>query len=814
MGGGVSLGTFSGAALSEVLKLVLLRGRDREGRRFARIRVDVFSGASAGAMSLALMLRSLVHRTPEELNAAEANLTKELGEEFANADESLRRLLIDAQVVQDLQAKVWGSDITIERLLAVGSDPPRDLSQAAGVLDRTAVDEIAKKELEIPPAAIDAKSDLLADRVLFACALTNLTAILCDARRDLDAEETGLLALSDGLTSRTHRELRVFDLNFERVDPAEADANRVLFPRRWCRYRNGPEAPGVIGNIRERATWMKIAATAIAAGAFPIAFEPVVLSRSRYEYGDLWPEELADREKYPFTFMDGGALNNEPIREAFRLSAFIDGQDPSADIERCIVFVDPNVRAPTTTFTVPIHRRFIMRDPNLFRSLDGFDLDRATSLDRLLAHVGSLAGTIVDEAQVIEGDRVFLSRKRFELRDTIRRFVQGALGNAPNQDLFDAAMRFCQKELEDDVQNSLIPPGPLTLEGELERVLAEEIGDGGADLAPLRGHARTFCRGSDQARDPNASLWMRALLFVAIDLILDLEGKRRNARLIAMAPVKNIRAMANHVRREARERGAAATENVPDPEIVPLPGGKVQGFGGFCSRKPGQFEMQLAKYCAREFLEACRLITQAPIPPSAVPVFTEQDAYLRELRAGLSLLGDRVARMIEQATTFRFLPVGNAALLGFIAGKIKDAVRGLADETPPSASIELRVIVPDKRFELDGAGLGDQDLAPVAADGRLALVLPLKWRLDKSEWAGPYIDGKRQILSIDRDGVSIAPDRHFCDIRLPSPEQVRAAILLPSPKFVATIVAADKEKQLDVDRWTLDPGVTPLEEQL
>jgi len=54
MGGGVSLGTFNGAALTQTLKLAVLRGNCTD------VQVDCFSGASAGAMSLAVMLRGLV----------------------------------------------------------------------------------------------------------------------------------------------------------------------------------------------------------------------------------------------------------------------------------------------------------------------------------------------------------------------------------------------------------------------------------------------------------------------------------------------------------------------------------------------------------------------------------------------------------------------------------------------------------------------------------------------------------------------------------------------------------------------------------
>ena len=55
MGGGVSLGSFSGAALTETIKLALLYGTDKDGNPYENVVVDVFSGASAGAMSLGVM---------------------------------------------------------------------------------------------------------------------------------------------------------------------------------------------------------------------------------------------------------------------------------------------------------------------------------------------------------------------------------------------------------------------------------------------------------------------------------------------------------------------------------------------------------------------------------------------------------------------------------------------------------------------------------------------------------------------------------------------------------------------------------------
>ena len=60
--------------------------------------------------------------------------------------------------------------------------------------------------------------------------------------------------------------------------------------------------------------------------------------RRNYELGKLWPGlfnfagaagEAFDR--FPFTYIDGGAFNNEPIREAFRLASFLDSPPGNLD---------------------------------------------------------------------------------------------------------------------------------------------------------------------------------------------------------------------------------------------------------------------------------------------------------------------------------------------------------------------------------------------------------------------------------------------------------------------------------------------------
>ena len=75
MGGGTSQGTFSGVAVTEGLKLLALYGDN--GHPPKSLEIDAISGASAGTLTLAILMRSLL--TPLEKSkraAAEARLVQ------------------------------------------------------------------------------------------------------------------------------------------------------------------------------------------------------------------------------------------------------------------------------------------------------------------------------------------------------------------------------------------------------------------------------------------------------------------------------------------------------------------------------------------------------------------------------------------------------------------------------------------------------------------------------------------------------------------------------------------------------------------
>lgn len=820
MGGGVSLGTFCGAALTQAIKLALVHGRDQQGEPYDRVEIDVFSGASAGALSLCAMLRSLAEGDIRQEQQALDSLRAEFKTALAGLDAERMRDLVAAQIAQLKQEELWSREIKLDALLGEGGDGR--LRSRASILDRGAVDRIAQRHIVNWPGgrAEFSRRRLLADRVLYACTLSNLTPIVVDATDSLPGHKAGYVGLADGLRSHSHRDLRVFDLHFVREQNPE-DASH---PERWCRYHRAAERRGTIGDLREPRSWAKIAATAIASGAFPGAFEPVVLRRRAYEYGRrLWCRTFGIREadydpaaEFLFTYADGGMFNNEPIREAFRLASFIDGHRPDDGgraVERLIVFVDPFISPETPAFNLPIHRQWALEEPNIFGSLDGHDLRRRNSLDRLLPHLGTLLGAVSNESRTIETDRIAQVRDVFALRSAIRASLDGTLAtNTPTAE-YERLRQFIVGQLSRSKQEEMIPAGPLTLEREMERVVAEESTrelrmqppPPNPMFTPLRGRAGEFLRLANPSQSPQAATWLRVLAFAALDLVLGLEGKNEGARLVAIAPFRDLEAALASGRR---------------PPSIDLPGGRLGGFAGFMSDIPDQLEFRVARRCAAEFLRDCGVLDRAtPLPDGEDFTLPDTDwrKFREEVNAGLQRLSERVAQMLNDSHLIQVFP-GVDALLRKLAAQIaKRAVSGLEWEPHERTTVELRVRVPNQRFELDGRGpFGGVDSEPVEMEfeGEPAWFLVTLAIFDHctGTWSGGFVtDGA---LDVDEDGTLMRADKDFCTITLPTRRQVELARQRPTALFSLELKGSDRGTALPPERWQVGDGVRPLEDEL
>lgn len=825
MGGGVSLGTFSGASLSEAVKLAVLHAGHladendpRSWTPYDRVVIDVFSGASAGALSLAVMLRSLLYATAEQRSRATDRLKADpVVGDFAALPAAKRDDLIAAQVLQDSQVDIWRDEIHLQGLLgngpADGAASPlrRDLTHIPAIFDRREIERIARKYLSFPDEArigggagrpakvIDFSGRrLLGDRVLYACTISNLTAIPADATGEFlrKGKEIGLRALADGAISNVHRELRLFDLTFRKRGAAELQ-DEERSPTRWCRYHDAPETAGRIGDLGLTKTWSKIAATAIASGSFPFAFEPVVLLRKNWEFGPSWPRTLADAGigEYPFSYVDGGTFNNEPIREAFRMSAFMDATDDPAAFDRRVVYVDPFVDAKEPTSRVKLHQEYSFQDPRSLFGLDlgpidGFDLIRRATMDRLIPYGGSVVSAIMNEARVVEGDKVGTMTDRFALRDDLRAGLDAPLGAKPTRAGIKKLVKFCEDYLEDAGTDEMVPPRALDLANDLRRVIRE------TGLAVDPAQAGAFLKRADPEAAPKADVWQRALAFVALDLAMDMGGKSSVGRLIAVAPIRN------------------PLDKNASPEL--LPGGRLHGFGGFTSTHNRNYEVKLARFCTYQVFRAAGMIP-AKVKPPEDPEFTKDEriAYERDLKLGVQALATRVSKMVKQSHLLEIFPGLDGLVLKLVGGYLEKKIKEMAQETRELIPFELRVRVPDSSFELDGSGIAS-DTKPVRIpDGSANFFLLTYADYDPltDRWSGPSIDVSNQLLPID---VNMAL-RTFCRVRLPdlSGRKWEAANRNPHPRFDCAITKGDKGKELPASRWSgPHPGVEPLDDTL
>ena len=804
MGGGVSLGSFSGAALSEALKLVLM-AEDGNGKlKYDKVIIDVFSGASAGALSLVLMLRVLAQPSGSDCIKAAGKLTREYGDRFTRLPEPRKSQVIAAQVVQDIQEDVWVNEINIEGLLGNGCD----LTYEPALLDRRAVDTIARNRIAFQKEPDFSRKQLLAERVLLCCSLSNMSALTADASAEFPGKEVGYIGLADGMCTKTHRELRVFDLYFEVSPTLRELRNREKHPSRWCRYHHDSEKDGRIGDLRSNKTWAKMAATAIACGAFPGAFEPVVLKRDDWEFGKrLWPKALekAGKTSHEFTYVDGGVFNNEPIREAFRLASFIDSQTPDSEFERLIIFVDPFVEPGESPLRVPGHQAWFCQKPNSLGKWEATSLERRTSLERLVPNLTTLLSAVSTEARAIEADKIFQTRHRFQLRDAIRKQVGSSLTLQPTRRMAQELIKWCRKQLVSDQEELMLPPGPLSLEGELARIIWEER----KTLKPLVGKNGSAVRAAleflerdeiSPARDgtddcpieaANAHLWLRALSYVAVDLVMDLEGKWDDAQLVAIAPFMGL---------------------ADAPVAINLPGGALSGFAGFMSPTAGRFAVDVARYCAHEFLFQCGVIEEKPStnpPPRQLsPGMNAQ--FMKELDQGIGKLQKRVEQFIKNSHLVRIAPGLNGIILSQVATMASNWLATLKDTTPAGIQYELRIVCAGiNGLQFDRKGIGhDIDAVVSELDGKLTLITYASFNQNGC-WSGPDVNAGQTIEVVQqRYGVI---DKRYCTLQLPDSAQREEAGFFSYPIFEVSLANADNGKNLPASRWRVVSGVKPLE---
>lgn len=814
MGGGVSLGTFSGMALSEAIKqLVLYGGYESDGKfePYDHIEIDLFLGASAGDMSLAIMLRGLAYQTQEERDKATVRLKQDLGEAYFNGLPAIKqKQLVAAQVVQDLQHGIWIDQINIERLLGYFEKDIQDLTYEPGVLSRRSLEKIARDNFNLDWDHLNDFSDrqLLAGRVLFGAALANLTPIQYDARKG-GAANPNFPGLSDALTSYGHRELRIFDLYFDKQ--LEADSitrDPGTYPSRWIRYHLGEKKDGFFGDLRERRSWAKMVSTAISCGSFPFAFGPVVLRRHAFEYGQQrdpntdailengnWPDELKALKDYPFSYIDGGTFNNEPVREAYRLAAFQDAGEKE-EFDRVIIFVDPDIASGTVNYRVPIHKEYYLRgEPKLFPDLVGFNMMRSTTLDRFLPHVFTMLAAIMNEARVNESDNIHRAYQVFGDSEKYQALLLALFDKCTiDDDFLRLAKDHVVEVLKAECIDEMLPAGALTLTEELLRIKRLHQFPLGDDIIAALVNNQYPGLSSD-----NKNLLGRALLMLLVDLMMSLTGKIKDSKTVGIAPVERT-ALGNLV-----------------PQF--LPGGYIEAFAGFTSKVPNLYEAELARYCAQVMLQMNKLLPPVVAHPYTFRKWTtqQQDSYTADFRQKLPLIEARVKALLTDSRILNIGPLIDRKVLSMISDRINQALEVMKLQQKTSIRFLFRIPVDSDRYQIDGKGQ-HQDISTIHIDGRPVLMTELNFEsIDglPGKWVGEHVQENNKLL-IDRYVIIPTIDIRHCSITLPDEQLISRAMIQPNPVFVftQTITGDSQDKDYSENFWEVDPGVTPLEDKL
>jgi predicted acylesterase/phospholipase RssA len=816
MGGGVSLGTFSGAALSEAIKQLILYGGYTENGVFTRyknIEIDVFSGASAGMMSLAIMLRGLSDHSNDERDKATAQLEKEFGATFIknlhDNDNARYQQLIVAQVVQNLQESIWVEQINIDTLLGFFKEKTQDLSYEPGILAREALLKIARENFQLGTSGqtLFSRRQILASRVLVAASLANLTSIKYDAR---SKDDPSYIALGDAKTSYEHRELRVFDLNFETLAPDTIESNPNDYPHKWVRYHMGAKAHNYFGDIREKNAWAKIVATGIACGSFPFAFEPSVVTRHDFEYGVRrkegvitdngdWPEKLKGKDCYPFTYIDGGTFNNEPIREAYRLASFQDAGE-TEEFDRVIIFVDPSVAGGDVNFRVPIHKEYYLRGrPVMLPDIRGYEVLRSTTADRLIGHAGTLVSAILNQARINEGDKIHRVIEQFHDSEEYRNFFLQLVEIDNVSDAYILNLRnFCRKMLGEIQINELLPPGAVTVPEELIRI--NRYIKGALTVADIN----HLMKGEfDQINASGKQTLTKTMIFLLIDLMIGVGGKVKDSKTIAIAPVK--------------PRGN-------DFAPVFLPGGYFEAFAGFTSTTPNTYEIELAKYCAQVYLKKAGLIGGVIAKQFTYRDFTpkEQKQFEEDFKSKLPIIEARISEILHDTEVLNVGGLIDKFVMNKISKKVNEALEAFKFINKSTTTYLLRIPVEKMNYQIASDTNGG-DISPIEVAGKNGVTQHyLMIELDfvtvdgengKWEDTGHVHNGR---LLIEKNILGWKKlDRAWSNVQLPSAELLRDADLWPNPILELENTIGDDSHNKLYNKWTVpNSGVVPLEELL
>jgi predicted acylesterase/phospholipase RssA len=675
--GGWSLGAFTGGAAWEVVRQ-LHANRDRE--HYDRCEIDVLAGTGAGALVSAALLRTLAN--PEG---------------FAVASAVAR--------VGEAQRAAWLEGVDFTRLMR------KVEMRKASLLDRGAIDSLAT-ELLSWPAGQQANPVMLGRRVLLGMTLMNFNGV--------PIRPSNTPALAAPLSTTRFRDHRVFCFDFGRHATAPLG--------RW-RHVEGERVPAA-------ETWREIAATAVASGAFPIAFEPVVLQRYRAEFGQLWPDELADRDEFPFTYGDGGTFDHEPLREAMELISIQDAGEPPGSFERVLVFIDPNLSGSKHALGLKFHMPYLVEgSPEPFDARGVVPADPAAHLVAITNRFGVLARHQSPFEDLVAAAKVNARHGwRVELRAVIAELAAQLDSNGASA-------------LADTVAERL--DGALREARALEGAAADPDARGViAQVAFEQTGERTLERLSPNER-------LAFALMALIDQVGDLRG-RGQVRVIVVGPTEY--------------RPIDGSPPVP----VKLAGDFFANFGGFFDARFRVHDFDAGRALAGSSLaDSAPLLAGASDRPAYTP-WSDRAPSLDAVPAARDRFVRRIAQLTRELLEYKIGYLGVTQAIAIVAHYVTPR---LVRDTGPGrrmavVRIEVTSAPADAEFYLVGSASRDRGGDAHRVDDVVVLHTVLHY--SDSEILGPHVSASAPGWIVRLAAKGKRTRTPFMEIPLPQPDALRA----------------------------------------
>lgn len=286
--GAVSLGSFESGVMYEIIEAIAKHNLHPNTTEDQKIVIDVITGASAGAMTAAIVAQKLLF---------EADLLRE--------------------PYQNDIYRAWVEEADIQTLLQFGVDDNPDMAILSSGFVQQVGNKYLLKRYNSPLSPI-VRHPAVADSIQLGIALSNLNGFdfkinLTNIQGQLNSDDEQ----ENSFTYTKHKDCYITQIQGN-------------------------------GQDDQHNLWELIKRIAIASGSFPFAFQVQEVERissdSAYKGSEFYTEPGKELNKKPFAYTDGGIFENEPLGMAISLAKKLDTSARSYE-KRFFLYIAPGPKS-------------------------------------------------------------------------------------------------------------------------------------------------------------------------------------------------------------------------------------------------------------------------------------------------------------------------------------------------------------------------------------------------------------------------------------------------------------------------------------